>query len=108
MIRLIVSWILSRNHIGTERLYSVGNFSGGITITTDELGRWSKRQVQDVVKYEYLTIAAGTGADSNSRCGDLACDHVRYLARNAFEVNASHAHTVEGSGIAHELINVRQ
>src|SRR5215467_9055604 len=108
MIRLVVSWILSRNHIGTKCLYSVGDCSGGITITADELGCWSKGQVQDVMEHEYLAIAAGTGADSYGRCGDLTRDHVRYLTRNAFEENASHAGTVECSGIAHELIDVRQ
>src|SRR5205823_1601280 len=60
------------------------------------------------MKDQHLTVAAGTGADSNRRRDNLVGDHFSDLAWDSFQKNAGHACAVERCSITHELLNIRQ
>src|SRR5580698_1850139 len=95
VIRLAVRGILVRHHIRTKSLHSVGNQRRSIAVTAHEFGCWTERQIQNVVDNQHLAVALGTSADADGRSCDLCRDHGRDFPRNAFEINAGHARTIE-------------
>ena len=64
-----------------------------------------ERQIDQVVEDQHLAIAIRPGADADGWRFDLGRDHGRDFARNAFEINASHAGAIERNRIAHELLD---
>ncbi len=66
-------------------------FNGGakersrVAVLAHELGRLGEAQVDEVVEDENLSVAVGSGADTDGRDGELGGDALGDLARHAFE-----------------------
>src|SRR5579864_7485984 len=108
VIRLLVGGILVRSHVRAKGLHRIRDQGSRISVAPHELCRWPKGQVQNVMKDEHLPVAFRTCANPDGRSANLGGNHSCNFPRNAFEEETGHAGTVEGHGIAHQLLNAAQ
>src|SRR5271163_1927022 len=106
MVRLVVCWILMRDHILAKGVRGVGYERGRVAIAANELCRLREREIQNVVEDEHLAVAVRASADADSRSGDLGRDHVGDFAWNAFENQKGYARAIKSDGIAHKLFDL--